>query len=221
MKIRLLQIIGVVLILMTLAGCDAPSLADPLKKTASSCGCEEQLSLAKLPAAGYIDLDPVNEGTLNKLGLGGPEPVLNPPSLPFNQYGIYWSQQLQMYKGDTLLVKVSSDTPASWFGVDWKLLNLRGIVAKMDLDEDGHTFDPQYPVKSSANVVNGKYVLSVKYKFDDDSKCVLVVKNNSEDTPWHVSVNVSTGFNFSIEKILKKLGLMKMSGGIPLGDPDG
>jgi hypothetical protein len=214
MKMRLLKIIGAVLIIATLAGCAAPILADQRSDD------DGQFSLARLPASGYINLDPVNDGKLNKLGLG-PEPVSNPPSLPYNQFGVYWSQQVQMYEGDTLLVKITSDTPVSWFGVDWNVLNLRGIVAKMDLDEDGHTFDPQYPVDSSASMVDGKYILSVKYKFDDDAKCVLVVKNNSTDIPWHVLINAGTGFNFSFEKILKKLGLIKTSDEVTFGDPDG
>jgi len=217
MKIRLIQIFGAVLLAILLGGCAAPASAE-LPNDAKTPDVK-QLSLARLPADGYVTLDRVDEAKLKSMGLS-PEPWDSPATLPFNQYGVYWSQQVQMYEGDTLTLKITSDTPVSWFGVDWKLLNLRGIVAKFDMDEDGHTFDAQYPEDFSTGMADGKYILTVKYKFEDDSKCVLLVKNNSADTQQQVMIKAGIGFNFSFEKVLKKLGLKKTEEN-GLGDPDG
>jgi hypothetical protein len=204
-----LTLITVILLAMTaLAGCGTPSYQANLK-TAGPAGSNTPFSLAGLPAAGYIDLGPVNAAELERLGLGGPAPINNPPSSPFNQYGMYWSQPFPVAEGDTIQLKVYSDTPISWFGVDWLSLNIRGILATTELDEDGRTFDPQYPAHSSVETGASGYALTVSYAFAKDTQCVLVVKNASAGSPQHLSMAVTAKSPFTIKRLLKDIPLIK------------
>jgi hypothetical protein len=167
------------------------------------------LSLGSLPAAGYIDLEPGNPAELDRLGLGGPAPVRNPPYSPFNKYGMYWSEPFSLAQGDSLQVKVYGDTPVSWFGVDWASFSIRGILATTEVDEDGRSFDPQYPADSSIVTGPGSYMLTVRYKFESDTECVLVIKNTSPDKQWRVMVNVTSKSNFSFQRFLKRFPVIK------------
>jgi hypothetical protein len=189
---------------LALAGCGTPHQTDQ-KTGRPAAALSIPFSLAALPASGYIDLEPVDAAALQRLGLGGPSPVSNPPYYPFNRYGMYWSEPFYLAEGDTLKVTVSADTPVSWFGVDWSDLNIRGIVADMELDEDGRTFDPQYPASFSAD---GRG-LTVNYKSVKDTECVLVVKNASPDRSWRISVNVTAKSVFSIKRFLKEVPVVQ------------
>jgi hypothetical protein len=193
----------VVLLVIVFTGCKAP--ADNVNALTVQ---KKPFSPAALPAKGYIEIGPVNTPELERLGLEGPAPMLNPPYQPYNEHGLYWSQPFNVKEGDVLQVKVYGDTPISWFGVDWQELNLRGIVATTELDEDGRTFDPQYPADSTAEQVAGGYALTMTYNFTKDRQCVLVVKNASVDK-WKLSVDLNARASFSLTRWLKSVPLVK------------
>jgi hypothetical protein len=162
-----------------------------------------------LPASGYINLDPVDSAELDRLGLGGPSPLLSPPSAPFNANGMYWSEPFSLVRGDTVQVTVKSDSPVSWFGVDWSLLDMRGILATTELDEDGRAFDPQYPARSSLDKGPNGYILTVSYKILYDIDYVLVVKNNNPDSAQRISIAVSLKPSISLRRIGMSIPIIK------------
>jgi hypothetical protein len=167
------------------------------------------LSLGSLPAYGNVTLKPVNSIELERLGLGGPSPVNNPPVSPFNESGMYWSETFSVVAGDTIQVKVYSDKPVSWFGVDWSSLEIRGILARMETDEDGRSFDPQYPVGSSVSAAPGKNVLTLNYTVRTNSDCVLVLKNNDPADSQQLAVSMTLRPSFSMNRILSKIPFLK------------
>jgi hypothetical protein len=177
------------------------SASEPLRET--------PLSLDSLPAMGYVSLDPVNSVELDRLGLGGPSPLLDPPSSPFNRYGMYWSKPFSLVEGDTVEITVHSDLPISWFGVDWSSYAVRGILATTEVDEDGRAFNPQYPAHSSLDEGPNGYKLTLSYKIPDDTDCVLVVKNANPDNSRRLSVSVSLKPSLSLRRILKRLPIVK------------
>jgi hypothetical protein len=168
-----------------------------------------KLSLVRLPAAGYIDLTPLNNEKLVSLGLGGPSPESEPPVYPYNQNGMYWSTPFSLVEGDTVQVTVYSDSPVSWFGIDWKNLNVRGIVATTETDEDGKSFNPQYPVSSSVEKVPNGYKLTANYKIPDDTDCVLVLKNTNTGNSPRISLNVALQPSVSFKRILRNIPVLK------------
>jgi hypothetical protein len=177
----------------------------------TSCGTapeEESLSLVSLPAAGMINLEPLNSVELDHLGLGGPSPTLDPPTLPYSMNGMYWSEHFSLVEGDILQIKVSSDTPVSWFGVDWSNLDIRGILATTELDEDGRSFDPQYPVSSTIDNTSNKYSLVIDYKILTDTECVLVLKNNRSSESSQLSVSASLRPQISVKRILNGIPIL-------------
>lgn len=208
MKKYLVLIVVVLVAVTALAGYGALSYQIN-SKTDGTADSTKPFSLAGLPAAGYIDLEPVNSVELDNLGLGGGAPVLDPPSSPFNNYGMYWSEPFTVAEGDNVQVKVYSATPVSWFGVDWSNFNVRGILATTEVDEDGRSFDPQYPAHSSNETTPNGYVLTVSYAFEKDTQCVLLVKNTTADRSQRVSMAVTAKSPFTIKRILKDIPLIK------------
>ena len=193
------------------------SLTAPYKATAATSQVStsswsltgKPLSLGTLPAAGYINLDPLNSTALKSLGLGEPSPVSDPPNVPYDQNGIYWSEPFSLVEGDTLQITVHSNAPVSWFGIDWSNLYVRGILATNEMDEDGKDFNPQYPVRSSLEQSPEGYKLTVSYKILDDTDCVLVVKNGNPDNSARLSMNVELKPSISFRRILKRIPVLK------------
>ena len=138
-----------------------------------------------------MDLMPLNSPALERLGIGGPSPVSEPPYYPFNKYGIFWSNPFTLAEGDTLQIIVHSDSLVSWFGVDWSDYSVRGTFATTELDEDGRAFDPQYPVGSSLSTDAHGYTLTLTYKILDDNGGVLVLKSNDPANSHRLSLAVS------------------------------
>ncbi len=170
---------------------------------------DEPLSLLRLPAAGYVALDPLNSNGLEAIGLGGPAPANDPPDVPYNKDGIFWSEPFSLVEGDTLQVTVYSDSPVSWFGIDWSNLYVRGILATNEMDEDGKDFNPQYPVRSSLEQSPESYKLTVSYKIIDDTDCVLVVKNGNPNSSVRLSMTVSLKPSISFRRVLKRIPILK------------
>jgi len=209
-----LVIVAVAALLVTVFSSCVTSSDEVLLKTdgvmsASPSLKNATLSLDKLPAAGYVDLDPVNSTELDRLGLGGPSPVRDPPSFPFNRYGMYWSEPFSLLKGDILQITVDSDSPVSWFGVDRSPFDVRGILATTEMDEDGRAFDPQYPAHSSLDEGRNGYKLVVSYKVTGDTDCVLVVKNHNPDNSRRLSMSVSLKPSISLKRILRSIPVLK------------
>jgi hypothetical protein len=177
--------------------------------TVPSSGYRSELSLVRLPAAGYVDLTRLNAAQLVSLGLGGPSPDREPPDYPYNQNGMYWSVPFSLIEGDTVKVTVYSDTQVSWFGNDWSNLDVRGILATTETDEDGKSFNPQYPTSSSVQKVPNGYKLTASYKIPDDTDCVLVLKNNKTDSSPRLSVNVALQPAISFRRMLRNIPLLK------------
>ncbi|MGD1120217.1 MAG: hypothetical protein ABR886_12175 [Dehalococcoidales bacterium] len=161
------------------------------------------LSLGSLPVSGTIELAPLNAAELDQLGLGGGVPVDDPPYSPFDDYGMYWSDGFSLAGGDILQVKIHSSTPVSWFGVDWSSLDIRGLMATTEEDEDGRSFDPQYPTSSAVENGPDGCTLTVSYEVMEDTDCVLVIKNNNPDTARQLSLAVDLKHSVSLERILK------------------
>lgn len=138
---------------------------------------ETPSSLARLPAAGYVDLGPADEDALRSLGLGGSLPLRDPPSFPFNHGGLYWSEPFLLDEGDVLSVTVGSSLPVSWFGVDWSPLEVRGVLALTDEDEEGWSFGAVYPAASSVESGPGSVALVVTYRIEVTGEYQVVVKN--------------------------------------------
>ena len=178
-------------------------------ETRSASGFHSELSLVRLPATGYIDLTRLNAAQLVSLGLGGPSPDREPPNYPYNQNGMYWSVPFSLVEGDTVRVTVYSDAPVSWFGNDWSSLDVRGILATTETDEDGKSFNPQYPTSSSVEKISTGYKLTASYKIPDDTDCVLVLKNNKTDSSPRISVNVALQPSISFRRMLRNIPLLK------------
>jgi hypothetical protein len=170
---------------------------------------DAELSLASLPAAGYIDLTPLNVPELVSLGLGGPSPERDPPGYPYNQNGMYWSKPFSLVEGDIVQVTVYSESPVSWFGIDWSSLDVRGILATTETDEDGKSFNPQYPTSSSLEKAAGGYKLTTSYKILDDTDCVLVLKNTNPGNPQRISLNVALKPAISFKRMLRNIPVLK------------
>ena len=166
------------------------------------------LSLDQLPAVGYISLAPNDESTLNELGLGGVSPLREPPSYPFVASGIYWSEHFSISEGDRLHIFVLSPQPISWFGVDWSLLPLRGVLASTEVDEDGRSFNPLYPSRWSSRTDANGTLLSLEWDMAYDTECALVVKNSDPAGGRQISVLVEDSSPFSLKKVLAEVSLI-------------
>jgi hypothetical protein len=167
------------------------------------------LSLVSLPNTGRVNLDAINLKELEHLGLGVPSPLGAPPYTPYNENGMYWSEPFSLVEGDNLQITVYSDSPVSWFGVDWSLLDVRGVLATTELDEDGRAFDPQYPASSSLDGGPGNYRLTLNYKILYDDDCVLVLKNSNPENTQRLSVAVSLKPSISIKRIARNIPVIK------------
>jgi len=130
---------------------------------------------------------------------------MEPPYTPFDKYGIYWSDRFLVSQGDIITLKVRSEDPLSWFGVDWSSLDIRGLLATTELDEDGRSFNPQYPIQSSVQTGGGGHILTVVYAVQDDTQCVVVVKNANPHKPCELSLEVTLRSPFTIMRFLKGL----------------
>jgi hypothetical protein len=170
---------------------------------------EVPLSLDRLPAGGYLILDPGNSEELDRLGLGGPSPANAPPYTPYCKSGIYWSAPFSLVEGDIVEIVVYSDSPVSWFGVDWSNYDVRGVLATTAVDEDGRAFDPQYPTQSFLNKDAEGYQLMVIYKVQYDTDCVLVIKNSSPDIARRLSLSVSLQPSITLKRIAKSIPILK------------
>jgi hypothetical protein len=204
----------IAVILMALSGCGKAETASSMatgETPAPSLGASfaAPLEMAALPSSGYIKLDSLSAAGLDTLGLGGPSPAATPPSSPFNQYGMYWSEPFSLVKGDTVRLTVYSDAPVSWFGVDWKTLDVRGILATTELDEDGRTFNPQYPADSAVEQNANGYKMTVNYKITHDADCVLVVKNLNPDSSQRISLSLSLKPSLSFTRMLRNVPVLK------------
>lgn len=187
----------VMLAVPSLISCGTPSYKAPITigepaAPTLQLSYDTPLSLGSLPASGYVDLEPLNSVELDRLGLGGSSPLREPPYSPFNKYGMFWSEPFSVGQGDTIQVTIYSDTPVSWFGVDWSNLDIRGTLATTEEDEDGRSFDPQYPAHSSVDARLNSYRITLSYKIRDDTDCVLVVKNANPDRSWRVSMAIAS-----------------------------
>jgi hypothetical protein len=156
---------------------------------------ETPLSLARLPAVGCLDLGPSNETALNALGLGGALPTREPPYLPYQENGLYWSESLSLVEGDLLNITVYSCLPVSWFGVDWSKLDVRGVLALTDIDEDGWSFVPLYPDQASIKVNQEGTSLILTYIIQDTGEYQVVVKNASTLKSWRLYLTVMSAPN--------------------------
>ena len=170
---------------------------------------DNSLSLNRLPAAGYIDLAPADGAALDALNLGGPSPAGEPPFSPFDEYGLYWSDRFSLVEGDALQVEIQSDAPISWFGVDWSSLDMRGMVATCEQDEDGRSFDPQYPTSSSALVGAGGCALTLNYKIENDTQWVVVAKNANPERSCRLSIQVKKNSHITVKRLLSDIPIVK------------
>lgn len=134
---------------------------------------------ARLLATQDIALDIDNEEKLNALGLGGSFPQNAPPDLPFNSYGLYWSGQFSLVSGDRLNVRIQSDSLLSWFGLDWSNLDVRGVFALTDIDEDGWNFIPLYPDNTSVEKSATGTEIDLDYIIQEDGEYQILIKNSS------------------------------------------
>lgn len=196
-----------ILLVTALVSCGTPT-QDAALKTGKS-GVPAPLSLAGLPAAGLLDLKALNSSQLDRLGLERPVHLIDPPYTPYNDNGFYWSEPFSLIEGDTLRITVDSDTPVSWFGVDWSNYDVRGILATLELDEDGRAFDPQYPAGSSVEKGPDGYKLTVTYDITHDTDCVLVVKNSNPDNAQQLSLSVSLKPSISLQRILNRIPVVR------------
>ena len=203
---------GILLTASIFIGITAPinaiaKTSDVVISTRSAYGTP--LSVGSLPSAGYVVLDPVNPTELLSLGLGGPSPVKEPPDYPYTKNGMYWSKPFSLVEGDVVQITVYSNSPISWFGVDWSNYDVRGILATTEMDEDGRNFNPQYPISSVLKKVPIGYKLLVNYKILNDTDCVIVMKNSDPEKPQRISMNVSLRLAFSARRILKNIPILK------------
>ncbi len=166
------------------------------------------LSLARLPALGYISLSPNDESALDDLGLGGVSPWREPPSYPFVASGLYWSEHFSLTEGDRLHVWVLSAQPISWFGVDWSLLPIRGVLASTELDEDGRSVNPLYPSRWSSRAAANGTLLSLEWDIAYDAECALVVKNSDPAQEQRISVVVEGSSPFNLKNVLRDVPLI-------------
>jgi hypothetical protein len=210
---KYLTLLTLILFTITFFGCAVP--ADKTQNKSDMAAADSSmlesvpLSFASLPATGYINLDPVNPAELDHLGLGGPAPLNPPPSTPYSQNGLYWSEPFPLVEGDSVQIKVRSDFQVSWFGVDWSQYDVRGILATTEVDEDGRAFDPQYPAQSFLNKDADGYELTVIYKIQYDTDCVVVIKNANPDNARRLSLSVSLKPSISLKRIVEKIPLLR------------
>jgi hypothetical protein len=202
-----------VLLMVVFFSCGTPSDEARLKAggvTSAPASIKDiPLSLVSLPTVGRLNLEPVNSAELERLGLGRPVHLIDPPYTPYNDNGLYWSEPFSLIGGDIVQITVDSDTPVSWFGVDWSNYDVRGILATLELDEDGRAFDPQYPAKSSSENGSDGYRLTVSYKIRSDTNCVLVVKNANPENSQRLSMAVSLKPSISLRRIGKSIPILK------------
>jgi len=191
---------------MLLSSCAAPlNLPSPtylavtpgLKETevavpAAEFVSEMPLTLVSLPAAGRLDLEPANEVLLENLGLGGASPLNDPPYFPYNKNGLYWSERFPLAQGDILRITVYSYSPISWFGVDWSTLDVRGVLALTDTDEDGWSFNPLYPDYSSIDTNSDNTRLTLDYEIRENGDYQVVIKNTNTLKSWQLSLAVAS-----------------------------
>jgi hypothetical protein len=192
----------VIMALTVFISCGKPSYEAALNISDKSV---QTLSLVNLPSAGPVSIEPVNAIELDRLGLGGPSPFSSPPYAPYAKNGLYYSEPFALLEGDNLQITIHSDSPVSWFGVDWSPFALRGVLATTELDEDGRAFNPQYPIRAVLDEVPNGYKLTVSYKIMNDTDCVLLVKNNSPDNPQQLSVAVALKPSISLRRIIKSI----------------
>jgi hypothetical protein len=208
-----ISLLGLALVALGLVAWNLPSdqpvqSAGPKQLAADEATQATPLSLAKLPAAGYVSLAPGDATALDKLGLGGPSPVSEPPSYPYSASGIYWSQRFSLVEGDTLRLWVLSPEPLSWFGVDWSPLSVRGVLASTELDEDGRTFNPLYPSRWSSQLDNAGTLLSLEWDMPGDTECALVVKNSDPARTQRVTILVEDHSPFTLKRVLRTVPLI-------------
>jgi len=209
----LAAIAAVALPVTILAGCGGPPNGPPNAggpDVSLLQSARAPLSLAKLPAAGYIDLEPADTPALDGLRLGGSSPLgEEPPFLPFDGYGMYWSEEFSLVRGETLQVKVYSDTPVSWFGVDWSDLDVRGVMTTCDVDEDGRTYDPAYPAGSSVDATPTGSMLTLSYDVHENTNMVVVVRNANPGRSYRLSMEITAKSHFSVRRFLQSIPMVK------------
>lgn len=195
MKIRLLLTIFLALVTVTFLSCrHSPDISPPSASTDVAAGLKEMVAgapalesipdtlliLVKLPAAGCITLSPSREDALSSIGIGGASPSNEPPCFPYSENGLYWSEKFPLTAGSLLNITVYKDSPLSWFGVDWSALDVRGVLAFTDTDEEGWSFNPKYPDYSIAKVVPTGTRLDIGYLIAESGEYQVVVKNSSQ-----------------------------------------
>ena len=183
--------------------------AYPDKSLSLATTGKEALILNSIPTSGHLNLGQLNSTELNRLSLGGPSPNVSPPTAPYNDHGLYWSQPFSLIEGDTLNLTINSDFPVSWFGVDWSTFDVRGVLATTEMDEDGRAFDPQYPAASSRKQGTDGYVLKISYKIRVDTDCVLVIKNLTSDEAKELNVTAALKPSISFKRIALKLPVVR------------
>jgi hypothetical protein len=78
------------------------------------------------------------------------------------------------------------------FGVDWSTLDVRGILAITDIDEDGWSFNPLYPDYSSIDASSNDVRLTLCYEIQMDGEYQIVIKNANASKPWRLSLAVAS-----------------------------
>lgn len=194
-------------IMLTLGGCSpastrsapAAAVSSVFTTTSAATGTDATvpasdipdvpLTMAKLPSQGYIDLSPSNEDALEKLGLAGSTPSREPANLPYDENGLFWSNQLLLNEGDVVRITVHSQSPVSWFGVDWSDLAVRGVLAMTDVDEDGWNFVAEYPEHSSIDAASG--TMRLAYQIPESGDYQVLVKNSNSSTSYRLTLTAS------------------------------
>ncbi len=151
----------------------------------------QALTLAHLPAVGTLVLERGDENALTELGLGGPSPLNQPPALPYNQNGLYWSEQFSLVAGDELTVIANSGTALSWFGADWADRDIRGVLALTNIDEDGWNFMAIYPASANAEDGHNSHRLTLHYTIREGGDYQIIIKNANPAQPQNLSLAVT------------------------------
>ncbi len=105
---------------------------------------------------------------------------------------MYWSERFSLVEGGVLKITVYSYSPISWFGVDWSSLDVRGVFAPTDINEDGWSFDPVYPEHSSVDASSDGINLMLVYNIQESGDYQLVVKNANTLNSWRLSIAVTS-----------------------------
>jgi len=105
---------------------------------------------------------------------------------------LYWSERFPLAQGDILRITVYSYSPISWFGVDWSTLDVRGVLALTDTDEDGWSFNPLYPDYSSIDTNSDNTRLTLDYEIRENGDYQVVIKNTNTLKSWQLSLAVAS-----------------------------